>query len=438
MNLEPEPGSKQHGVEDVDVHQQKHSAIKNVFKKPAPGNELRPTESRPVEQRRSFKQPDPEDQSHPILGFAAPEDRPPSPDNPPQTDLPLGHDIDSTTPKQQRILPNPQRTSLQGIFQNAQAEFQNTVYQQFAVMESNWMKERMEMRAEIASLQMQLTDARKECDSLRTQFQVNESRSPRDIVNGFRAINIAIRDFVYQITASILDHYHPGDNVTTLNAANPELMVKLFKKAPLLIQNEKGKGRLIVDFLEVAIAYQLISNLQRLFRNFHLEPLEGIDRVVNDIYSQVRKDESQLNAARWRSTTFNALIPLCTKDGEDWASYFISNILEPLLVGIFGPPLRYRLKPRAFDSLKHIFTLASTWNRDVKSTFFPLDFHAGIPFDPQAMKLYDSKSPVSTVLPTAIAPVRLGLMNSVTYGKEKAEKWVWQEKVVVITEEFFS
>jgi hypothetical protein len=353
---------------------------------------------------------------------------------------------------------------LREAFGRAHIECQTALQRQKAI-ETGWKKDRERLDGEITSLHTQLTDAQKQHASLRTQLQIHESREPGMMVDGFKAINTAIRNFAHSITNSILDHYHPGDNVTTLNVASPELMIKLFEKAPLLLQNAEGKGRLIVDFLEVAIAYKLVSNLLRSFRNFHLEPLKGIDRAVNDVYLQIRKDESQLNAARWRSTTFNALTPFCTESSESWASHFISNILELLLAGIFGslpspesnpnsttdpsnplphpPPPLYKLKPKEYDSLKSIFTLASTWNRDVKSTFFPLDFHvsgvpAGFLFDSQVMKLYDSKSPVPTVLPTVIAPVRLGLRSSVTYGKEKPEEWVWQEKVVVITEEFFS
>lgn len=158
--------------------------------------------------------------------------------------------------------------------------------------------------------------------------------------------------------------------------------------------------------------------------------------------------ESQIKAAQWRASTYIALDQYAEKDTSKrdakWASDFEQTFVVPLLCAVFGSAsaAEFTFPSKVQDGLKAIYAAAYEWNYKTKATFLPLDFHVMLfkseePLDERTMRLYDS-SKIAEKEPRVIASTRLGLMSSISHGKGKPLEEVWQEKVVVVTEDFFA
>lgn len=156
--------------------------------------------------------------------------------------------------------------------------------------------------------------------------------------------------------------------------------------------------------------------------------------------------ESQLKAAQWRASTYIALDQHAMKDTSKrdnaWATSFEEEFIHYLISRIFGKNTKFVVPQKVHDGLAAICAAAHAWNYKTKATFLPLDFQVVLfkseeLFDERTMRLYDS-SKITEKEPRVIASTRLGLKSSISYGKAKPMEEVWQEKVVVVTEDFFA
>jgi hypothetical protein len=160
--------------------------------------------------------------------------------------------------------------------------------------------------------------------------------------------------------------------------------------------------------------------------------------------------EPQLNASKWRSLAFAGLdrqssssnSPRDASYAKTFAYIFENSVLSALVTAIFGPvhASRFRISSKDHNALVNMGKSAYCWNRDVKSTFLLQDFHVIVYggndiFDPSEMQLHENYSvnPKSPV----VATIGLGLQSSLTHGSEQEQTAVWQEKVTVVTEEYF-
>jgi hypothetical protein len=120
-------------------------------------------------------------------------------------------------------------------------------------------------------------------------------------------------------------------------------------------------------------------------------------------------------------------------------SGLVNKIILPFLIAVYGNFAR--LSSEHEQSLASIVSSAYRWNRMVKTEvilldFQPIMFQNGAQYDPASMNLLDQKAVPAQAEPI-ISTVSFGLQSSEAEGGGKPTKRVWQEKVTVLTNDYF-
>lgn len=89
--------------------------------------------------------------------------------------------------------------------------------------------------------------------------------------------------------------------------------------------------------------------------------------------------------------------------------------------------------------LEGILSAAYDWNCKAKSQFVSLDYHVSLPtdrlFDEQSMQYLEKPKNVAEPSRLVVAAVAMGLESSEARGGPPYK--VWQEKITVLTEDYF-
>ncbi len=118
------------------------------------------------------------------------------------------------------------------------------------------------------------------------------------------------------------------------------------------------------------------------------------------------------------------------------------NFLGPFLSSLLdNQPERRFLSSNNTRALEEILVAAYDWNRKVKSQFMSLDYHVRLPtiglFDEQSMQYLEKPKNVGDPSRLVVAAVAMGLESSEARGSGTQPYGVWQEKITVLTEDYF-
>ncbi|KAG9086814.1 hypothetical protein FS749_003361 [Ceratobasidium sp. UAMH 11750] len=244
---------------------------------------------------------------------------------------------------------------------------------------------------ETLALGQQLQQTQKEYVSLRSQLQLHENVEQGDIVQTLKDLNRSIDDLARSISQFIVDTYSEAAfgkeavDVTTLNARHlPELKM-LFGHVEgnsSLVVSSGGKGMPIEDFLDYGTRSLLCKHLfEAIFSPFHPAADLAHNTTVATIYDNVRRQEPQPVAAKWRASCFKGIHK---PENPDATTHYINLIvqqfadgsLSPLLTYIFGETAEIQLEHQHLDRILQLFRTAWDWNSMLKGDVIMLgDFH---------------------------------------------------------------
>jgi len=303
------------------------------------------------------------------------------------------------------------------------------------------------MEEEKKNLLMQLNDAQAERAQLRTYLQVADTRDPRDVVELFEKLNISIKNSCLLASSAVLKAVKVKSSWTTKDAKSLKQLQQILGGANLLVLSDSGAGRKPDEFLPNAFRYLVNSTLvDTLFGLFHQGVSKEENKLLLDMYDDIRRRDPQRLAARWRCSTYAAIDSQIPHSG-DWSNRFADDVLRDLssiVSSLFGEGPNRAFPKKFRDELVSIGTEAEKWSRLTRSAFKALDFRPVLftsadAFDPTCMTLYLSHKPREPTPRNIVIAVTLALMSTaaVASGDEIREECVWQTKGEVLTEGFF-
>ncbi len=154
----------------------------------------------------------------------------------------------------------------------------------------------------------------------------------------------------------------------------------------------------------------------------------------------------QVPSGRWRALSFqyldtvNKVSPESTRRVRDDMEKFS---LGPFLSSVVDEQPRQKLlSPAHARALQEILVAAYEWNCKVKSQIISLDYHVNLltdsSFDERSMQYLEKPKNVADPSRLIIAAVAMGLESSEAKGGGTQPYKVWQEKITVLTEDYFS
>ncbi|KAG9074565.1 hypothetical protein FS749_013850, partial [Ceratobasidium sp. UAMH 11750] len=189
-----------------------------------------------------------------------------------------------------------------------------------------------ESEAETKLLRDRFEQTQSEYVSLRSELQLNDNTEQSKIVQSLKDLNRCIENFGRSVAEHIVDNYVSPytDDETTLKASNlPGIKAQFCHQEgrPSLVVSSTGRGMPTEDFFDLSIRFILCKRLhEHIFLPFH-PTLAGDSRneFMNDLYQEVRRQDHQTIASKWRANSFLALSK--SNDTEIRAQY-IHNYIE--------------------------------------------------------------------------------------------------------------
>ena len=333
----------------------------------------------------------------------------------------------------------------------------------------------MDASARIHELEAHIRRTQMELDSLRNQLQPWETIIPAHAIDDFRQINKSIEEFCRSISESILTQkFADVINPTTLQLANPPLFAEAVgdcDRAPSLIMSRNEQGRPLKGVFEFGLRSIINQNLWDLiFSLFHpsLSRKEGreVSEGLNKLYAQMRKQssfhsylrefyrskhhsfftitETQLVSGMWRANTFSTLDGHMKPDEIDalcstFVDRFSANV--KLLKSPKDSGRGFVLSHDERQELENIFHRAYKWNGRVNTgavlmDFLPILLRNNARFNSSNMVPYDDMD-IPKGSSKILCAVTLGLTSSDASKEGIEPSFVWQERVQVLTDEYF-
>ncbi|KAG8740462.1 hypothetical protein FRC10_004289 [Ceratobasidium sp. 414] len=306
--------------------------------------------------------------------------------------------------------------------------------------------------AETKSLRDQFEQTRSEYASFRSELQLNDSMEQGRIIQSLEDLNCGIGSFGRSVAVHIVDNYvsQYTDGDTALKASNlPGVKAQFCHQEgkPSLVSSSTGNGMPTEDFFDLGVRFILCKRLyEHIFLPFH-PALAGDSRneFMNGLYQQVRHQDHQTIASKWRANSFLAL-----SDGNNTeirAQYIrkcIESIktqdLDVLFANFFGENKGVSLTELHQGELEKLVSLAWDWNHVLKGSvvvlgdFQPTAYESGVPFDPSHMAEFEPDKRSKKVPSTALCTIGLGLMASRSKDKGNVLDDVVVCKASVVTE----
>ncbi|KAG8737706.1 hypothetical protein FRC10_007905 [Ceratobasidium sp. 414] len=311
---------------------------------------------------------------------------------------------------------------------------------------------------ETLALGQQLQQTRKEYVSLRSQLQLHENTEQSNIVQALKDLNRSIDDLARSISQYMVDTHSEAvfgketTDVTSLNAlCLPELKM-LFGHVEgnsSLVASSDGRGMPIEDFLDYATRSSLCKHLfEAIFSPFHPAADSAHNTIVATIYDNVRRQEPQPVAAKWRASCFKNIHKPENTDAITHrvnliVQQFVDNSLSPLLTYIFGETAGVELESQHLERILQLFRTAWDWNSTLKGDVIMLgDFHLTYyahlcRFDGNSMREFEPdphKPPPNHILGT----LGLGLQSSNAVGGGQEPEIIVVLGATVATESLYA
>jgi hypothetical protein len=310
-------------------------------------------------------------------------------------------------------------------------------------------EERKRHSEEMERLVVELQESREMYASLRGMIQVNDSREPGVVVRQLAALNIDLKNVADRITDKITDLVDPNGKKTSLIF---DRKLDPYDAPELVVKARNGQGRRLDLFLMVVLRSMICRLIYHKLSKFHPETNQEDEKWLSDCYKRMRRDLPQVDAARWRIATYQYFDRIQAKGRPPAAVFaeqgqkFAGIVSKDLSAKLFGPlGIKPDFKLLEGDLLNKVLKLgadAIAWCYNTRSTYIHLDFHlTGFkppkPFDPKSMQIYDKYDLRGDGQSEVIAVVGFGLRSSCATGGGKHPEEVWQERVPVVTEEYF-
>ncbi|QRV77753.1 hypothetical protein RhiJN_05768 [Ceratobasidium sp. AG-Ba] len=320
-----------------------------------------------------------------------------------------------------------------------------------AMQEQVSPQDRPKVQREIEVTQNIIRHSRANSVLMRSHLQVNDELEPGEIASAFRSINKDIDNLCRDISEDLAKSYGSRGSVKLSSSLDVRDMLAVQKilygstgVPSALIESFAGKGRPIDEFMDFSLMYLLNRELHHhIFRPFHPLMTREQDETISQTYQGVRRQDAQVISGRWRISTFQAHQSKFAQSIQQWLDAFRSGltkeILLPFLVAVYGNAVR--LSHRHEQGLASIISKAYRWNQMVKTDVILLDFQPimfpnGTRYDPTSMRLLDPKIAPVPAEPI-ISTVSLGLQSSEAEGGGHPVRRVWQERVMVLTNDYF-
>ncbi|KAF8337584.1 uncharacterized protein EI90DRAFT_3043436 [Cantharellus anzutake] len=261
-------------------------------------------------------------------------------------------------PQQQLNAPNPypqyltpyqqqqqQQQQLQFVHQEAWKQATDHFGNQINTLSSandDLKRRQRELQDDVVRLTKELREAQAGYANLRKHLQVGDDTEARDIVTEFRDVNRAIEDAARFIADASLKHFENRDDLTTGNAQNFDALKESFLRGMPPLEE-------MLDYGFRSILCQVLFD--EIFKPFHpafgrgnrTDKTERLDRHLRDIYKQIRIQEPQVVAGRWRANTYKALdAQVNSHDAllSNIVQFVVNDNLISLLTAIFPQPLQ--------------------------------------------------------------------------------------------------
>ncbi|KAG9083453.1 hypothetical protein FS749_006020 [Ceratobasidium sp. UAMH 11750] len=312
-----------------------------------------------------------------------------------------------------------------------------------------------ESEAETKLLRDRFEQTQSEYVSLRSELQLNDNTEQSKIVQSLKDLNRCIENFGRSVAEHIVDNYVSPytDDETTLKASNlPGIKAQFCHQegGPSLVVSSTGRGMPTEDFFDLSIRFILCKRLyEHIFLPFH-PTLAGDSRneFMNELYQEVRRQDHQTIASKWRANSFLALSK--SNDTEIRAQYvhnYIENIrtqdLDVLFSNFFDKKKGVSLADSYEEELEKLVSLAWDWNHVLKGSvvvlgdFQPTIYENGAPFDPGCMVDFEPDRKSKKVPSTALCTIGFGLMASRSKDKGNVLDDVVVCKASVVTEHVY-
>ncbi|KDQ12482.1 hypothetical protein BOTBODRAFT_67394 [Botryobasidium botryosum FD-172 SS1] len=307
----------------------------------------------------------------------------------------------------------------------------------------------------IDGLMASLSDAEGKHASLRNHLQARDTQDSATVIEQFTALTRSVEAFCHQLSTNIFDKLRESlPDITTAADAQDQASLELLLSAVgcvELVASPSGRFRPLEDVLDFGLRAMLNNALMvRLFDRFH--PLQKLsaDKTARELYKKIRIKDTQLVAARWRSSTFEVFDSNYEAENKEktWANKFAKTFqkksIMPLVRAIHDAWTDELFPEALFDSLVDIATKAYAWHRDMQLNFLQLDFNpytvrkGDALFEETSMALLEPPRNRQTPAPQrALVCVGLGLRSSESFGEEKPIETVYQVKARVLSDKFF-
>ncbi|KAG8686396.1 hypothetical protein FRC11_009013, partial [Ceratobasidium sp. 423] len=314
----------------------------------------------------------------------------------------------------------------------------------------------------VSQLTQRLQRVEAEYASLRSQVQLHNNYEQGEISQDLKNLNCMIERLGQSMSEHLVDRYVAAafrkdpDDVTTLDAHDLSTLKDTFghrEGSDSLVASANGCGLNIENFIDFSIRARVCHSLTKLiFRPFHpfIDPAESSKHTKT--YEQVRREESQYTAGKWRSITFKNIYypsklhtPIVERI-EALTNEILLTILVPLAKFLFGwPTERLGIQEQHRVGLQEIITTAWEWSSKIKrevillGDFQPtaLDTKKGsAQFDPLIMEDFESgvRKPRPRI---ALCTLGLGLRSSQARGGGESPKEMLVHKMAVLTDTYY-
>ncbi|EUC62808.1 hypothetical protein RSOL_455550 [Rhizoctonia solani AG-3 Rhs1AP] len=282
---------------------------------------------------------------------------------------------------------------------------------------------------------------KRELASLRHQLALEDEDESWVIVKRFGAINKKVDDIASHFS-EILSVSNAVMGLSTLDLLRQLLGLQGYSLHSMAYFTT---GDLIEarEFIELG-CQSLLNGL--LFKTvldrqtFNPEWDASTNRLFYQMYQAVQEQEDQLNAGRWRVTTFKTIPNEATQFCETHAKLFCDAILVPFGRAVYDAEACVRAAHTIFPDIVALLNQAYAWNYNARSAVVTLDFEAlyfspGDSFDRSYSKLEGPEAETSTS-ERVLFTRQLGLVSCKALNNGKGER-VCQTHALVVGSGYF-
>ncbi|CAE6455134.1 unnamed protein product [Rhizoctonia solani] len=282
---------------------------------------------------------------------------------------------------------------------------------------------------------------RNEVVSIRRHLQVDELCEPWEINKKFSEIVRKVED-ISRDMGEALGSLPAVAKFTTLD------LLKLLSRAPenhpLAAAEPTGEldAEDFIDFGCRALINEALFNGVLGPSVFHPGLNSNENQFYCHLYRQVRKEEPQVVAGRWRISTLKVVSANHAYESKNEAFRLCQETLLPFCSRVVESKACSELIQSMVPRFQELFERASEWDHLTKTSVIMLDFHPqfqppGAPHDTHNTTL-EGRRPKPPASKAVLLTSKLGLWSSHADGGGKEPKYSIQTKATMLAAEYFA